>query len=78
MAIKEQKNKLNIQGKLFCTSPDAEEDWCTSCGLCYSTAPEYFESDDQGAGYVYNQPEEIDDFILEVIEDCPNESIGVE
>ncbi|MES2505271.1 MAG: ferredoxin [Verrucomicrobiota bacterium] len=63
----------NIEGRFFVDST------CIDCDQCRSNASEFFKRDDESANsYVHRQPitdEEID-LCIEVLENCPSESIG--
>lgn len=78
MSNKEKIHPLNVNGRYFCTFPDGvNDDGCISCGLCPSSLPEVFAEDEDGLAYVYKQPgDELEFIVEELIRDCPVESIG--
>ena len=79
MANKAEKHKENILGSWYCTDPDdSEGEGCIACGLCYGSAPEFFEEDEDGNAFIFKQPEGEDEVALcqEQLEDCPVSSIG--
>ena len=67
----------NVKGKYYCTDTEAEVNSCIRCAACYSQAPEIYASTDDGAAYVWHQPENANEISL--AEDgklvCPVESI---
>ncbi len=79
MANKDMKNTKNIAGKFYCTSSeDASGQGCISCGVCYSMAPNHFESDDMGCAFISKQPktEEEISSCKDAMEACPVQAIG--
>ena len=79
MADKSVVNEKNCSGAWFVTDPDAEDQGCISCGVCYSNSPEYFGADDFGAAYVKRQPQTESELLQcqEQCDACPVEAIGV-
>ena len=79
MANKNEKHKMNIPGAWFCTDPDDEDgEGCIACNVCYTGAPDFFESDEDGNAYVKKQPETEEEVELcqEQLDACPVSSIG--
>ena len=77
MADYKLKNKKNVEGNWFVTDPDADDQGCICCGVCYTNAPEFF-ADDDGAAYVCKQPQTQGEIALcaEQRANCPVEAIG--
>ncbi|MBN1783585.1 MAG: ferredoxin [Alphaproteobacteria bacterium] len=79
MANKNMKHPQNVAGKFYCTDAnDMSGQGCISCGVCYSMAPDHFQSDDMGAAFVAKQPvaDEEKAACKEAMESCPVSSIG--
>ncbi len=79
MSNPQMKNKKNVPGKFYCTSPDdAGGSGCIACGMCYGSAPDFFAEDENGNAYVQKQPSSPDE--VQACEDamnsCPVSSIG--
>ncbi len=79
MSNPQMKNKKNVPGKFYCTSPDdTSGSGCIACGMCYGSAPDFFAEDENGNGYVHKQPSSSED--IQACEDamnsCPVSSIG--
>lgn len=73
------KHPSNIPGPWYCTDPnDATGEGCIACSVCYTGAPDFFASDENGHAYVHVQPTTDDDYALcqEQLEACPVTSIG--
>ncbi len=79
MAQLENKHSSSIAGAWYCTSPDdSSGEGCIACSVCYTGAPDFFASDDNGHAYVQKQPSTDEDIALcqEQLEACPVTSIG--
>ena len=79
MAQPSSKHKLNIAGPWFCTDPeDTNGEGCIACSVCYTGAPDFFASDENGHAYIQKQPGSDDEVALcqEQLEACPVTSIG--
>jgi ferredoxin len=75
------KHSLNIAGPWYCTNPeDASGEGCIACSVCYTGAPDFFASDENGHAYVAKQPTTDDEIALcqEQLEACPVTSIGAD
>ena len=73
------KHGLNVPGPWFCTNPeDANGEGCIACSVCYTGAPDFFASDENGHAYVQKQPTTEEEAALcqEQLEACPVTSIG--
>jgi ferredoxin len=73
------KHPLNVPGLWYCTHPeDATGEGCIACSVCYTGAPDFFASDENGHAYVSKQPTTDEEFALcqEQLEACPVTSIG--
>jgi ferredoxin len=73
MALTTERLPQNVLGRYYVDSS------CIDCGLCHSTAPQFFTRDDEiGFSIVYRQPVTPDELALaeEAREGCPTESIG--
>ncbi len=53
---KQTPNPNNIEGDWFCTDPEAPENGCILCQLCYSSFENIFASTPEGAAFVHRQP----------------------
>jgi ferredoxin len=73
MADKNQKPPENVPGKYYV------DNTCIDCGMCPSTAPQFFKRFDEG-GYtiVYRQPQTAEEIAAanEALSGCPTDSIG--
>ena len=79
MAQPGNKHGQNVPGAWFCTSnDDATGEGCIACSVCYTGAPDFFASDENGNAFVQKQPETAEDVALcqEQLEACPVTSIG--
>lgn len=79
MANKDAKHAQNVAGKFYCTDAnDTTGQGCISCGVCYSMAPDHFQSDDMSAAFVSKQPTTDEEVAAckEAMESCPVSSIG--
>ncbi len=73
------KNKKNVAGKFYCTSPeDSSGSGCIACGMCYGSAPEFFSEDDNGNAYVSKQPTSAEEVEAceSALSSCPVSAIG--
>ena len=79
MANVTTKHKLNVPGKWFATDPDDDEgEGCIACNVCYTSAPDFFEEDEDGNAFVCKQPqtEAETELMQEQLDSCPVNSIG--
>jgi len=79
MSNPELKNEQNSDGDWFCTDPEDENnEGCIACELCYTGAPDFFQADDNGNAFVFNQPtNEADINLCQIqLDECPVGSIG--
>jgi len=78
MANRELKHKKNAPGKWYCTGPDDANEACIACGACFSSAPDFFASDEDGNAYVAKQPQTDDEIsqCQDAMDACPVSSIG--
>jgi len=73
MADKNLKTPENVPGKYYV------DDTCIDCGMCPSTAPQFFKRFDEGSyTVVHRQPQAPDEIALaeEARSECPTDSIG--
>ncbi len=73
------KHPRNLSGPWYCTDHnDPTGQGCIACQLCYSNAPEFFTSDEEGFAYVHQQPATPEEIQLcqEQLDVCPVNSIG--
>lgn len=73
------KHPQNIAGPWYCThADDASGEGCIACSVCYTSAPDFFKEDGNGAAFVHKQPATDDEIALcqEQLEACPVTSIG--
>jgi ferredoxin len=73
MANKNSKYTSNVLGKYYVDKS------CIACDACTGIANEFFKmNDDEGHAYVYNQPDNKEDYALceEALEACPVLAIG--
>ena len=79
MSQPQNKHAQNIAGPWYCTNPeDASGEGCIACSVCYTGAPDFFASDENGHAYIHKQPTTDEDYALaqEQLEACPVTSIG--
>ena len=73
MADKNLKTPENVPGRFYV------DNTCIDCGMCPSTAPQFFKRFDEG-GYsvVYRQPQTTEELANanEALNGCPTDSIG--
>ena len=81
MGNSNKKHKKNIDCKWYCTDPEDDSgEGCIACNLCYSNAPDFFKSDEEGFAYIKKCPKSQDEISLvkEQMEICPVSAIGFE
>jgi len=73
MADRNLKTPENVPGRFYV------DNTCIDCGMCPSTAPQFFKRFDEG-GYsvVYRQPQTAEELANanEALNGCPTDSIG--
>jgi ferredoxin len=73
MADRNLKTPENVPGRFYV------DNTCIDCGMCPSTAPQFFKRFDEG-GYsvVYRQPQTTEELANanEALNGCPTDSIG--
>lgn len=79
MSNPKNKHPKNVSGVWYTTDPDdGDGEGCIACSVCYSGAPEFFASDDNGNAFVKKQPKTPSETSLcqEQMDLCPVNSIG--